>query len=104
MHGEARSWLKIVTGLPPTMRQSAGLSQGELAALVGMKQPAIARIETSQGTTPQWRTLDRIAFALGQQLTLNLGDVDADKPLVRVRPSSKRRASEAASRPRAPAG
>jgi ribosome-binding protein aMBF1 (putative translation factor) len=72
------------------MRQSAGLSQGELATLVGMKQPAIARIETSQGTTPQWRTLDRIAFALGQQLTLTLGDVDTDKPLVRVRSSSPR--------------
>lgn len=89
-----RRYVQEIARAVRAMRQSAGLSQGELAALVGMKQPAIARLETSQGTTPQWRTLDRIAFALGQQLTLNLGDVDADKPLVRVRPASKRSSSE----------
>src|SRR4030095_16914478 len=66
------------------MRDAAGLSQSQLAALVGVKQPAIARLETSQGSTPQWRTLHRIGFALGRQLKLNLGAVDTDKPLVRI--------------------
>jgi HTH-type transcriptional regulator/antitoxin HipB len=73
------------------MREAAGLSQSELAARVGMRQPAIARIETSQGSTPQWRTLDRIAFALGRQLKLNLGAVDTDKPLVRIEGPRKQR-------------
>ena len=88
-----RRYVQEIARAVRAMRQSAGLSQGQLAELVGMKQPAIARLETSQGTTPQWRTLYRIAFALGKQLTLNLGDVDADKPLVRVRSAPKRRGS-----------
>jgi HTH-type transcriptional regulator / antitoxin HipB len=76
------------------MREAAGLSQNELAARVGMKQPAIARIETSQGSAPQWRTLDRIAFALGRQLKLNLGAVDTDKPIVRIEPLPRRHREE----------
>ena len=72
------------------MREAAGLSQSELATMVGMKQPAIARLETSQGSAPQWRTLDRIAFALGRQLKLNLGAVDARKPLVQLEPRRTR--------------
>lgn len=55
-------------------RESAGLSQAQLAALVGMKQPAIARLETSQGMhEPRFSLLDRIFGALGKQLTLGLG-------------------------------
>ena len=71
------------------MRESAGLSQTDLAKMVGMKQPAIARLETSQGSTPQWRTLTRIALALGKQLSFKLGDVDSEQPLVRVRSGRK---------------
>ena len=67
------------------MRESAGLSQADLAAMIGTKQPAIARLETSQFRRPQWQTLDRIARALGRQLELALGAVDDKTPLVKVR-------------------
>jgi len=67
-----------------SMREGAGLSQYQLAKLVGMKQPAIARIETSQHGTPQWKTLEKIALALNRQLQLCLGVVDDSKPVVRV--------------------
>jgi ribosome-binding protein aMBF1 (putative translation factor) len=72
-----------------SMRERAGLSQYQLADLVKMKQPAIARIETSQHGTPQWKTLDRIALALNFQLQLALGKVADDKPVVRFKPSAQ---------------
>lgn len=68
-----------------SMREGAGMSQYQLADLVGMKQPAIARIETSQHGTPQWKTLERIALALNYQLSLVMGKVDEKKPLVRFK-------------------
>jgi transcriptional regulator with XRE-family HTH domain len=67
-----------------SMRESANLSQSELAKLIGTKQPAIARLETSQHNTPQWQTLDRIAMALHKQLDLSLGEVDENKPVVKI--------------------
>jgi ribosome-binding protein aMBF1 (putative translation factor) len=80
-----RRYVQEIARAVRSMRESAGLSQDQLAALVGMKQPAIARLETSQGSTPAWRTLNRIALALKKQLSFELGDVDLKKPLVRVR-------------------
>jgi ribosome-binding protein aMBF1 (putative translation factor) len=80
-----RRYVQEVARAIRSMREAAGLSQAQLAALVDMKQPAIARLETSQANTPAWRTLNRIALALGKQLQLELGDVDADKPLVSIR-------------------
>lgn len=80
-----RRYVQEIARAVRSMRESAGLSQDQLATLVGMKQPAIARLETSQGSTPQWRTLNRIALALHKQLSFELGDVDLAKPLVRVR-------------------
>jgi DNA-binding XRE family transcriptional regulator len=53
------------------MREEADLTQVELAQLIGTTQSAIARIE--KGTdqrTPRWDTLNRIAIALGKELTL----------------------------------
>jgi ribosome-binding protein aMBF1 (putative translation factor) len=67
-----------------SMREGAGLSQADLAAMVGTKQPAIARLETSQHQAPQWGTLNRIALVLHKQLDLRLGAVEDGKPLVRV--------------------
>lgn len=80
-----RRYVQEIARAVRSMRESAGLSQDQLATLVGMKQPAIARLETSQGSTPQWRTLNRIALALHKQLSFELGDVDLAKPLVKVR-------------------
>jgi ribosome-binding protein aMBF1 (putative translation factor) len=80
-----RRYVQEIARAVRSMRESAGLSQEQLAALVDMKQPAIARLETSQGSTPRWSTLNRIAMALHKQLSFELGDVDLAKPLVRVK-------------------
>lgn len=50
-------------------REEKGLSQRELAKLCGVKQPAIARIE-SMRTTPQIDTLFKILSPLGYTLTI----------------------------------
>jgi DNA-binding XRE family transcriptional regulator len=53
------------------MREAAGMTQAELAKLVGTSQPTIARLERGQDTRePRWSVLDRIGMALGRQLSL----------------------------------
>ena len=56
-------------------RESKGLSQKELADLAGLKQPAIARLETMKAT-PQIDTL----FKVLQPLGFTLAVVPADSP------------------------
>lgn len=50
-------------------REAKGLSQRELAELSGVKQPAIARIE-SMKTTPQVDTLLKVLAPLGYTLSI----------------------------------
>ncbi|MGI6607182.1 MAG: helix-turn-helix domain-containing protein [Peptococcia bacterium] len=50
-------------------RESKGLSQKELADLTGLKQPAIARLE-SMKVTPQIDTLFKILHPLGYTLAV----------------------------------
>lgn len=50
-------------------REAKGLSQQQLADLVGVKQPAIARLE-SMKTTPQIDTLFKILQPLGYTLAV----------------------------------
>jgi len=50
-------------------RLELGLSQRDLAALSGVKQPAIARFETL-GTIPRLDTLIKIMKALGLKLSI----------------------------------
>lgn len=50
-------------------REQKGLSQRELAELSGVKQPAIARIE-SMKSTPQVNTLLKILLPLGYTLSI----------------------------------
>lgn len=45
-------------------RIEAGLSQSELAKILGTQQPAISRLEAGRAL-PSFRTLDEIARALG---------------------------------------
>jgi ribosome-binding protein aMBF1 (putative translation factor) len=52
-------------------RLRAGLSQTELAALMGTSQSAIARMESGQ-TLPSTKTLLRFAKATGSKLHLHL--------------------------------
>jgi ribosome-binding protein aMBF1 (putative translation factor) len=53
------------------LREARHLSQADLAAKVGTKQPAIARIESGRGI-PRLDFLQRIADALGARLDVRL--------------------------------
>ena len=50
-------------------REEKGLSQRELAAMSGVKQPAIARLE-SMKATPQIDTLFKVLYPLGYTLEI----------------------------------
>ena len=50
-------------------REQKGISQRQLAELSGVKQPAIARLE-SMGSTPQIDTLFKILAPLGYTLSI----------------------------------
>ena len=53
-------------------REELGWSQRQLADRAGMTQPGVARFEAG-GTTPTIPVLERLAGALGLQLTIALG-------------------------------
>ena len=55
------------------LREKKGLSQRELAERVGTTQSAIARLKAGN-ISPSLATLDRIAHALGAELTVTLTD------------------------------
>ncbi|GAA1890225.1 hypothetical protein GCM10009715_39940 [Paeniglutamicibacter psychrophenolicus] len=52
-------------------RLALGLSQTEVAAAAGMTQPALSRLEAG-GVVPTITVLDRIATALGAELTVTI--------------------------------
>lgn len=52
-------------------RVSKGLSQTELAKMIGMKQPAVARLEAGE-KNPTWETLGRLSEALGIELLVDI--------------------------------
>ena len=53
-------------------RERAGLTQAQLAARVGTKQPVIARLEDADYDGHSLTMLQRIAAALGQRLQIRL--------------------------------
>lgn len=53
-------------------RKRRGLSQAQLAALCKMKQPTIARLETTPDTQWRLRTIARICSALDCRVNANL--------------------------------
>ena len=57
------------------MRVHAGLSQRELAERIGSTQSAIARMEKGE-TEPKFRTLEKFAEALGQDLLVYVRAVE----------------------------
>jgi len=67
------------------MREEAGLTQAQLAALIGVKQPMIARLERgSDPRTPRWDVLRRVGLALGKQLVLEFVSSKRALPLVQI--------------------
>ncbi|HET6657202.1 MAG TPA: helix-turn-helix transcriptional regulator [Gaiellaceae bacterium] len=72
--GAEEGWLFTqIAGQVADRRKERGLSQAELAALVGTTQSAIARLE-SGGRPPRIDTLLRIANALDADLHIELLD------------------------------
>jgi DNA-binding XRE family transcriptional regulator len=57
------------------LRERKGLSQRQLAELVGTTQSAIARLEAGRNS-PSLPTLDRIASALGAEVTISFADTN----------------------------
>src|SRR5580692_1550318 len=56
-------------------RQEAGLSQAELAERIGSKQTVISRLEDADYDGHSLTMLQRIAAALGKQVTIEFQDV-----------------------------
>jgi len=72
--GAEEGWLFAqIAGQVADRRKERGLSQADLAKLVGTTQSAIARLE-SGGRPPRIDTLLRIANALGADLHIELLD------------------------------
>jgi DNA-binding XRE family transcriptional regulator len=57
------------------LREKNGLSQRELAERVGTTQSAIARLEAGN-VSPSLPTLDKIAAALGAEVSLSIVDMN----------------------------
>lgn len=52
-------------------RTKHGLSQTELAKEIGVKQPAVARLEAGE-KNPTWETLNRLSEALGIEFLVDI--------------------------------
>jgi transcriptional regulator with XRE-family HTH domain len=67
------------------MRERAGLSQRDLARLVGVSQPMIARVEKGLGSrAPGWDLTRKIAIAFGRQMRVTFSDKVKSDGLVEV--------------------
>jgi len=86
-HFEQRRLIHEVALIVRGMREASGLTQAELAEMISSSQPMIARLEKGlDQRTPRWDTLNRIAIALGKQLTLVFHDPQkSQSPLVEVK-------------------
>ena len=74
-HYEQRKTIHEIALAVRAMRQQARMTQVQLAKLVGVSQPMIARIEKGTGSsTPRWDTLRRVCIALGKQMRLSFVD------------------------------
>lgn len=65
------------------LRELRGVTQAELARLIGVSQPVIARLESGKAQNIGVRTLVRIATALGGQVHLTIkADPRPRRPIV----------------------
>jgi DNA-binding XRE family transcriptional regulator len=77
IHYEQRRLVHDVAIAVRSMRDAAGLTQAELAKLVGTSQPSIARMEKGlDQRTPRWETMRKIGRALGKNLRFSFEDAD----------------------------
>jgi transcriptional regulator with XRE-family HTH domain len=89
--------MKSPNALVRDLRADAGLSQRTLARRAGTSQPAVARYERG-AATPSWETLQRLAAACGQQVSISAEpmpdphDVELAKLLRRLTPEERVRA------------
>ncbi len=67
-----------VARLVRELRELKKVSQGELAARVGTKQPAIARLESGR-VVPKLDLLDKVARALGRRLAVRFVEEKAKR-------------------------
>lgn len=71
-YGYAESFLDTwVATQIVVLREQRGLSQSELAALIGTKQPGISRLEDVNHSSWNTATLKKIAQALGVRLKIS---------------------------------
>ena len=61
------------------LREARGLTQRQVARLVGVSQPAIARLESGPVRNVELKTLLRVVTALGGRINLSI-----DRPTARV--------------------
>lgn len=61
------------------LREKAGLTQKELAELVGTKQSNIARLESADYTSYTQKTLEKIAKALKARVEVRVVPLDSPK-------------------------
>lgn len=54
------------------LRERAGLTQKDLAGLVGTKQSNIARLESADYTGYTWKTLEKVTKALNAKLEIKI--------------------------------
>ena len=64
------------------VRKAAGLTQTELAELIGSKQPVIARLEDADYEGHSLTMLQRIAIALNQRIEINFVPVEVQQEVV----------------------
>ena len=63
-------------------RKTAGLTQVELAELIGSKQPVIARLEDADCEGHSLTMLQRIAIVLNQRIEINFVPVEEQQEAV----------------------
>lgn len=71
-------------------RERQGLTQAQLAAKIGIDEPAISRIEKGLNLNPTLDTLNRIAAGLGKGIKVELSDEPTTEAAGAVHPAKGR--------------
>ncbi|SRR6266540_711762 len=76
-HYEQRKLVHEVAVAVRAMRKQAGMTQAQLAGIVGVTQPMIAKIEKGiEQRAPHWEMLGKVCVALGKQMRLSFRDLE----------------------------